>query len=39
MKVVQISAGVRTPEIVPNSHLALPPGTELLKKNINVDNI
>ncbi len=33
MKVVPISAVVRTPEIVPNSHLAQLPGTELFKKN------
>ncbi len=33
MKVVPISAVVRTPEIVPNSLLAQLPGTELRKKN------
>jgi hypothetical protein len=31
MKVVPISARVKTPEIVPNSLLAQPPETELLK--------
>ncbi len=33
MKVVPISAVVRTPEIVPNNRLAQLPGTELFKKN------
>ncbi len=39
MKVVPISARVKTPEIVPNSLLAQPPGTELFKNKQNVDSI